>query len=136
MSYSRKQQMATVIAAKSFHVRFVPLPFMARWAGATEPQTAEVELWPSLLLRFRLDHSGDRGSDDFARNDQLHAAILLAAGCRIVGCHWPALAESMSADGRPDDSLADQKIANRGRSIFGQAEVPIPRCRYDLPPQR
>ena len=64
-------------------------------------------------------------SDDLTRNDQLDAPILLPAGCRIVGCHWLALAVSMGSDRRAHNSLADQKIANRVRSIFGQLEIEV-----------
>lgn len=107
----------------------VPVP--PHWRPACIGRTqlrhvsGEVELRPWLSLRLRFYGRTARASDCVARNDQLHSAILLPAGRRIIGCHWLALTESTGDNGRCDNALFSQKIANRVRPVFRQAHVEL-----------
>src|SRR4029450_10907164 len=59
-----------------------------------------------------------QASDDVTRHNQLHPAILLAAGCRVVRRDRLTFSKSMRADGGGSNALADQKIAYRIRAVF------------------
>ena len=71
------------------------------------------------------DDRADLRANHFARNHDLHPAILLPALRRVIGSHRLSLAEALRRDRTRRHSLLSQVIANRLAALFGKRLVVV-----------